>query len=151
MDHTLKNTGKRAITSSVYNHNFLVLDGQPPGPDFVLKMPFEIKTKRAPDTALAQVRGNQVVYLKALREKETVYAELQGFGATAADYRFTIENKKTGAGLRITGDRPLSKLALWSIRSVVSLEPFIAMTIEPGEEFTWTYTYTYYLIDNRAK
>src|SRR5262245_9179355 len=82
MDHTLKNTGKRSITSSVYNHNFLVLDGQSPGPDFVLKMPFEIKTKRAPDKALAEVRGNQVIYLKALREKETVYAELQGFGAT---------------------------------------------------------------------
>src|SRR4051812_35285456 len=31
MDHTLKNTGKRPITSTVYNHNFLVLDGQPPG------------------------------------------------------------------------------------------------------------------------
>ena len=49
MDHKLKNTGKRPIASSVYNHNFLVLDGQPPGPDFVLKMPFEIKTKRPPD------------------------------------------------------------------------------------------------------
>src|SRR5437879_7210490 len=80
MDHTLKNTGKRSIASSVYNHNFLVLDGQPPGPDFVLKMPFVIKAKRAPDSALAEVRGNQVVYRKALRDKETVYTELQGFG-----------------------------------------------------------------------
>jgi hypothetical protein len=151
MDHTLRNTGKRKIASSVYNHNFLVLDGQPPGPDFLLKMPFAIKTKRAPDKALAEIRGDQFVYLKALQDKETVSADLQGFGPFAADYRFTIENKKTGAGLKITSDRPLSRLALWSIRSNVSLEPFIDMTIEPGREFTWRYNYTYYLTDDAAK
>jgi hypothetical protein len=151
MDHTLKNTGKRPIASSVYNHNFLVLDGQPPGPDWVLKAPFELKTMRAPNRALAELRGNQIVYRKPLREKETVYMPLQGFGPTAADYRFTIENRKTGAGLKITGDRPLSNLALWSIRSVLSLEPFIAMTIAPGQQFTWEYTYTYYLTSPPTK
>jgi hypothetical protein len=151
MDHKLKNTGKRPIASSVYNHNFLVLDGQPPGPDFVLKMPFQIKTKLAPGNGLAEARGDQLVYLKALGEKETVFTPLQGFGPTAADYRFTIENKKTGAGMSITGDRPLSNLVLWSIRSVLSLEPFIAMTIEPGQAFTWKYTYTYYLTGGNDK
>lgn len=151
MDHKLKNTGKRTIASTVYNHNFLVLDGQPTGPDFVLKMPFDLKTKRPPDAALAEVRGKQFVYLKPLREKDTVYTELEGFGPTAADYRFTIENKNTGAGVKITGDRPLSHLALWSIRSVISLEPFVAMKIEPGREFTWQYIYTYYLIDGSEK
>jgi hypothetical protein len=151
MDHTLKNTGKRTIVSTVYNHNFLVLDGQPPGPDFVLKTPFAIKTNRPPQSGLAEVRGNEFVYLKTLREKDTVSADLQGFGPTAADYRFTIENKKTGAGLKITGDRPLSRLALWSIRSNLSLEPFIAMSIEPGREFTWKYNYTFYLLDGSEK
>jgi hypothetical protein len=53
--------------------------------------------------------------------------------------------------LKITGDRPLSNVVLWSIRSVLSLEPFLAMTIEPGQEFTWKYTYTYYLIDGHEK
>jgi hypothetical protein len=151
MGHKLKNTGKRVIASSVYNHNFLILDGQPPGPDFVLKMPFAAKTKRAPNSELAEVRGNQFVYRRALRDRETVFAQLQGFGSTTADYRFTIENTKTGAGLRITGDRPLSDVFLWSIRSVLSLEPFLAMRIEPGQEFTWKYTYAYYLIEGNQK
>ena len=149
MDHTLKNTGKRPIATSVYNHNFLVLDGQPPGPDFVIKAPFEIKTKEPLDKNLAEVRGNQFVYLKALKDKETVYTEWQGFGLGAADYRFTIENKKVGAGLQITGDRPLARVALWSIRTVLSPEPYVAMTIEPGQAFTWQYTYTFYVIDNK--
>jgi hypothetical protein len=100
---------------------------------------------------LAELRGNQIVYRKPLREKETVFTQLEGFGPTAADYRFTIENRKTGAGMRITGDRPLFNVALWSIRSVLSLEPFVAMTIQPGQEFSWKYTYTYYLIDSNEK
>jgi hypothetical protein len=149
MDHTLKNTGKRAIATSVYNHNFLVLDGQPPGPDFVIKVPFEIKTRQAPDKTLTEVRGNQFVYLKALKDKEVVYTEWHGFGSGTADYRFTIENRKVGAGLHITGDRPLARVVLWSIRTVLSLEPYVAMTIEPGQEFTWRYTYTFYAIDNK--
>jgi len=151
MDHTLKNTGKRPIATTVYNHNFLVLDAQPPGPDFVIKAPFALKSKRAPDNALAEIRGNEFVYRKALTGKDTVSADLQGFGPTAADYRFTIENKKRGAGVTITGDRPLSSLALWSIRSNVSLEPFIAMAIEPGQEFTWKYSYAYYVTGDSAK
>jgi len=44
------------------------------------------------------------------------------------------------------GDRPLSRLALWSIRTVLALEPFLALNIEPGAEYTWEYTYRYYTI-----
>ena len=60
-------------------------------------------------------------YLMALPDKETVYTEFQGFGPTAANCRFPIGNKKTGAGTSIAGDRPLSKVALGSIRAVLSL------------------------------
>jgi hypothetical protein len=150
MEHRLKNTGKRPISTSVYNHNFLVLDGQPTGPDFILKMPFEVKGARSLDGALAESRGNQIVFHKALKDRDVVYTAFKGFGATAADYQFTIENKKVGAGMEITGDRPLSKAALWSIRSVLSIEPFVNMMIDPGREFSWTYTYRYYLLDRRG-
>jgi hypothetical protein len=44
---------------------------------------------------------------------------------------------------RITGDRPLSRVFLWSIRAPLSVEPFIDMKIAPGEEFTWRITYDY--------
>jgi hypothetical protein len=151
MEHRLKNTGKRPFSTSVYNHNFLVLDGQPPGPDFVLKMPFEIQAPHSPHSDLAEVQGNQFVYKKALRDREVVETVFQGFGTTAADYQFTIENKKVGAGMKITGDRPLSHVALWSIRSVLSIEPFITMTIDPAREFSWKYTYRYYLLDGHGQ
>jgi hypothetical protein len=57
-----------------------------------------------------------------------------------------IENKKLGAGVRITADRPLIRDMLWSIRSVFAIEPYMAVNIEPGEEFTWTNRFEYYTL-----
>ena len=39
--HGWKNTGKTPIRTNVYNHNFMTLDKQPPGPDYVITFPFE--------------------------------------------------------------------------------------------------------------
>ena len=51
--------------------------------------------------------------------------------------------------MTVRGNRPLSHMALWSIRSVLAVEPFIAMKIEPGEEFDWNVTYDYYTFTPR--
>jgi hypothetical protein len=151
LEHSLKNTGHRAIHSSVYNHNFLVLDHQPPGPNFSLTLPFPIHSPQPPNKDLAEIRGNQVVYLKVLANKDVVATPMLGFGDSAKDYDIRIENSHVGAGMRIRGNRPLSDLHLWSIRSILAVEPFVAMTIDPGSEFTWDVTYQYYTLPAHAK
>ena len=50
------------------------------------------------------------------------------------------------AGMRIRGDRPLHSINLWSIKSNVSVEPFLAVAVGPGKTFTWTTSYTYYAL-----
>ena len=144
IEHSLKNTGRRAIQSTVYNHNFVVLDKQPPGPDFTFRVPFQIQVSRPPNKALAEVRGNQIVYLRPLAGEEEVVVPIQGFGDSVKDTEIVIENKKVGAGMRITGDRPLVRDLLWSIRTVLAIEPYISIDIQPGGEFTWKNMYEYY-------
>jgi hypothetical protein len=146
MEHTLRNTGKKPIRSEVYNHNFLVLDGLPPGPDFVLSVPFALKAERPLPPELAEVRGKQILYRKTLEGRDTVFGGFQGFGDSPKDYDLRIDNRRAGAGVRVTGDRPLSQLALWSIRTNISIEPFIRIDVVPGGEFTWKYTYEYYTL-----
>jgi hypothetical protein len=146
IEHLLKNTGRIAISSKLYNHNFLVLDQNATGPDYVITMPFAVTTRQPPNKDMAEVRGNQIVYLKTLQDQDTVSMQVQGFGADAKDYDIRVENKKAGAGLRVVGDRPLASVALWSIRSVMAIEPFITVAVEPGKEMTWKYTYTYYAL-----
>jgi hypothetical protein len=146
IEHRLKNTGRLAIDTSVYNHNFLALDGLTTGAGFVVRTPYEIESTRPPDAALAEIRGRSVVYVADLTGRQTVATPLGGFGSTAADYDFRVEHTGAGAGVRITGDRPLANAALWSMRTTLAVEPFVAIDLAPGQEFTWTITYTYYLL-----
>ncbi len=151
MEHSLKNTGRRAIRTSVYNHNFLVLDGQAPGPGFVITVPFQIQSRRPPTKELAEIRGNQIVYLKTLQNRDIVTTPLQGFSESPKDNDIRIENSRLGAGMRITSDRPLSSESLWSIRAVLAMEPFVSVQIETGNEFTWKSTYNYYTLPAGTK
>ena len=146
LDHRLRNTGKRVIRTSVYNHNFLYLDRQAPGPDYSLTVPFQIDASKLPANSLAQVRENHISFSKTLTGEERVYLDLRGFGPEAKDYDIRIENRRVGAGLRITADRPLSRLSLWAIRAPLSIEPFVDMDIEPGREFTWRIQYEHYTL-----
>jgi hypothetical protein len=93
---------------------------------------------------LASTQANKLVYAKVLEGAECYPGNFTGFGPDAKDNDIRIENTKTGAGVRITGDRPLTRFGYWSIRTVVAPEPYIDLNIEPGQQFAWTYTFDYY-------
>ena len=144
IEHTLKNTGKKRIETSQYNHNFFVMDGQPTGPASNVTFPFDLKPVRAFQGGIAESRGKQISYKAELQPGQSVIAEFTGYGTTAADYDIRVENRNAGAGVRIRGDQPLSKLVYWSIRTVFCPEPYIDMKVEPGREFKWKYEYEFY-------
>jgi len=143
IEHVLHNTGNKLIDTTVYNHNFLNIDGIGTTQDLQMQTPFELQVERAPDPALAEIVGNRFTYLGTPNNEQRVSARLAGFGATADDYDFHIMNRKLGTGVRIKGDRPLTRVALWSIPPVMSIEPFISMSIQPGQRFTWSYRYEF--------
>jgi hypothetical protein len=140
--HRLKNTGSKAIESDVYEHNFYMIDGQPTGPDVVVRFPFDVHATQDLH-GLAETRGKELVYLKELTGRESAQSNLTGFGADPKDYDITEENVKTGASVRQTCDRPLVRINYWSIRSTACPEAYIHMKIAPGETFTWRILYQF--------
>jgi hypothetical protein len=144
IEHSLKNTGSLAIHTSVYDHNFLVLDKQPTNAGFAITFPFNVTANPAPDKALAEIEKNKLLYRKTLTGEDRVYFSIEGFSPD--DYRIHIDNTNVHAGMTITGDRPLAKMSLWSIRSVIAVEPFIDISLEPGSQSTWKYNYEYYTL-----
>jgi hypothetical protein len=144
IEHTLKNVGTHSIQGSTYNHNFLVLQNQPPGPAFTMTFAFKPVIDEEKNRGLVQVQSDHIIFLNTLSGKDRVYSDIKGFGNAARDYRIRIENKNVKAGMVISGDQPLSKMALWSIRSVLAVEPFIDYTINPGKEASWQVRYEYY-------
>lgn len=145
LSHTLKNTGKKTIESSVYNHNFLVMDKQPVGTNFVVKLPFHLEGEEQGKGNLGKLQDNQITFLKDLSKTEHLqYVSLQGFSNSAKDYDIRVENHKTGAAVRITSDQPLSKLAFWSTYITLCPEPYIHVSVKPGETFSWNFFYEFY-------
>jgi hypothetical protein len=143
IEHSIKNIGEHDIETRVYDHNFLALDGQTTGPDYKVTLPFKIEAKRAVDTKIGDVDGTSILYRKPIEGEERFTVAIGGFGESASDYRIAIQNSKVGAGVTIAGDRPLQSELLWSIRSVLAVEPYVKLSIPKGGEESWSYEYTY--------
>lgn len=150
VEHELRNKGTKTIETSVYDHDFFVIDRQTTGPDVVVRFPFEPKATKDLN-GLATIQGKDLVYTKPLETGQSVFTEIEGFGPSAGDYDFRIENRKSGAGVRIRGDQPLVKVVFWSIRTVACPEPYIHMRIKPGKESRWKYTYDFYTLGATGK
>jgi hypothetical protein len=148
LKHILRNNGTHTIETNVYDHNFFMIDKHPIGPGLVIKFPFNLKGEGVGFGELAEIQGNQISFLRSIGNGE--HAEcysLEGFGTTSDDYDISIENRITGAGVRITCDQPLQKLAFWSISTVLCPEPFIKIKVEPGKEITWLIRYEFYTLN----
>ncbi len=109
-------------------------------------LPFAVSTARKPKPELAAIEGNKVVYKKTLAGEDVVFFPITGFGDTASDHEIRVESSSLKAGMSFHGDKPLKSVSLWSIRSNVSVEPFIAVSVAPGKELRWTSSYRYYSI-----
>jgi hypothetical protein len=147
IEHELKNTGDKLIVTTVYNHNFLTLS---PGNEHVaITAPFAMIAEKPLQPELAQLDGKTIRYVTAVPPGQTVTSPITGFGGSADDYDFKVENTVTGFGQRIRADQPVDRINFWSVNTVLGWEPYIAIVLKPGEVKRWTYTYDFYGPDNK--
>jgi hypothetical protein len=147
LEHTFTNTGNKTIKTEAYNHNFFFIDTMNIGPGYTVKFPFNLigEDEIKGIGEFAEISGNEIIYIKDLGEKDNVYiGSLTGNQTNTNGYDYRIENKTSGAGVRITCDRPLSRLVFWSAQKTVCPEPYINIKVAPGKTFTWKITYNFY-------
>lgn len=148
ISHSLKNTGRKTIDTEVYSHNFFVIDHEVVGPDIVIRFSFVPK----PESELqhgAEVRGRTITYMRILQKGESASTVLDGFGEGLRGYNMRIENEKSGAGVEISGNQPLTKVVFWSIPTVACPENYIHLNIPPGKGASWNTTFNFYTITPR--
>jgi hypothetical protein len=141
IERTLKNTGKFAIHTDHYGHNFLSFDGKPVGPDYRLTFPADPKPrdKKTDLGDFAALDGPSLVFKKVL-DKGTIYAELDGL-ASGKTHEVTARDVKTGFGVTITGDVPVTEWHVWGTKTALCPEPFVEIKLDPGKSFSWTTRY----------
>jgi hypothetical protein len=144
--HSLKNTGNQMISTTQYNHNFFVMDGKMSGPGVTLKFPYEVKAV-ADFKGMLEAKGRELTYLKGFTGNQSAQSLLQGYGPTAEDYDIVIENKLAGAGVKITGDRPIVRFNFWTRKETVCPEPYIQLKVPSGKTEKWETRYQFYTLN----
>ncbi len=137
----LESIGTNPIDTQMYNHNFFVLDGQPSGPDVKVVFPFQLDVLNMRGDAV-QVTGNMLRYLKAV--DGSVRMQLRGFGPSASDYAIRVENTRTGAGVLVTSDTPMSDLVFWSSPRTTCPEAYIHVRADRDQPMSWETRYQFY-------
>lgn len=146
--HTLYNTGEKSIETTVYDHNFFMMDSQPVGPGYTVSFPFKLEGDGIGVEKLAKLRANEISYVRNVEKGEEVFCpSITGFGSDASDYEIRIRNSATGQSVRITCDQPLVKLAFWCCHATLCPEPYIAIKATPGEAASWTLRYEFFVTD----
>jgi hypothetical protein len=143
IEHRLRNTGKLLIVSRLYDHNFLTIDGIQVGSGYSISVPYKLEPTRLPDSKFVKIDGSTATYIADLKGEDRVAFGLQGFSTDPKDYHFAISNQNAKLQITITGDLPLANASVWSIRSILAVEPFIDIHADPGRDAHWSYKYTY--------
>jgi hypothetical protein len=141
--YELKNTGSKAIHTHEYNHNFLTIDGHPPGPSYVLRL---AKGIAFPSNELLP----PLVFSDGdIRWKSAVPAPfLSGVSVSVKPKgpAWELIHEPSGVGVRERVDFPISHFSLWSAPHLVAPEAFITIDLSPGEVQTWTRQYDFFAI-----
>ncbi|AEL28141.1 hypothetical protein [Cyclobacterium marinum] len=152
--HKLKNIGKKRIETSVYNHNFFVIDQELTGPNIETTFPYDIYLDKSGNKrvvnfdALGIISDRSISFSRYFKKGENVYTDaLMGFRDLPEDYQFSVMNTKTDAGVKVTGDKALEKIVYWANARTYCAEPYIRLELDPGETINWKNEYDFFTFE----
>jgi hypothetical protein len=138
IEHVLRNTGSQPIATNVYNHNFVTMD--PGNGSTAVDLAFEPAPPARPTLT---VTGKRITWTRPLVDKDSASMLTNDENTPPKPYDVTVTNLKTGAAIKVVSDQPMTRMNLWSIRTVNAAEPYVAVNVPAGGETRWSYTYTY--------
>jgi hypothetical protein len=148
--HTLKNTGRKPLNTTHYCHNFVIIDDEPIGPAYKLTFAFDCAIAQQAGAAQVAATGKELTFPAIFADETRLYALLKGGLGTADQNRFSIENTKSGAGLRIIGDQPTLKFVVYAEKTAVCPEAFIRIDVPPGSAMMWETRYEFFLANGKS-
>ena len=141
--HSLVNLGARTLATTQYCHNFVQIDGDPAGPNYRIETAWPLRPlKPDPFGLLASVENASIVIKQPLSESQALWAEFSDLPVGRAPGPIKVVNTRTGAGIRIEGDRPLVNFRVYAAHFAVCPEPFVSFSLPPGGSASWRTIYT---------
>ena len=138
---TFENIGEKAIDTTHYCHNFMLLDDEPIGPDYEIRLPFAPAIGDEELFGRVATAENNIVFSEQIPGNDGfAWGSFTGFNPDD-NYSFGVVNKKTGTGLHIEGDTPMMRFHLYCQQLMICPEPFVRVKAAPGETFAWQTKY----------
>lgn len=144
----LQNTGEKTIKTDEYNHNFIAINEDLIGSDYILKFPFELDPESFngavnPEGKI-EFSQNKFVF-NGTPEEQFFFGNLSG--GNKVDASWELINTKTKIGISEIGDFETSKINLWGWSHVICPEVFFDINIKPGQSVEWSRSYNVFEIN----
>jgi len=144
LKYSLQNIGEKVIHTDEYTHNFVAINNELIGNNYILTFPFQLKSKqfRAAVNPENKVEVAQKdIKFKGSPKEQFFFSNLSGDETVEAMWE--LQNVKSKIAIRETASFQTNKVNLWGWKHVISPELFVNVKITPGQSAEWTRAYTF--------
>ena len=142
INYDLENTGEKEIITDEYVHNFIAINKELIGRNYVLKFPFKLMPAFFLETVNPEQKvtiGQTDVTFNDSPEEQFFFSNLNG--SKNVKPQWELKNLESKISISETGSFNTDKVNLWGWKHVISPELFIDVSVEPGQNANWTRTY----------
>lgn len=144
----LHNTGAKTISTNEYNHNFLAINNDLMGSNYVLKFSFELKSELfeaiVNQDEKVEIGQNEITF-NGTPGEPFFFSNLSG--GKNVDATWELINTKNKIGISETGSFKTKKINLWGSTHVISPELFFDVRVDPGGKIEWSRKYSVFEIN----
>lgn len=138
----LANSGRRAIRTVAYWHNWFRIDDTGVGPAYRLTFPYQLEPTKLKAKHGGFIVGSAIEFKTPhdTPPSHAFYAEFPWQSRVAMN-RMSLTNTGSGASINLTGDWTPFKHHIFATSEEMCPEPFIELHLEPGERRSWALRY----------
>ncbi len=142
INYDLENTGEKEIITDEYVHNFIAINKEIIGRNYVLKFPFKLMPAFFLETVNPEQKvtiGQTDVTFNDSPKEQFFFSNLTGYKNVKPQWE--LKNLESKISISETGSFHTNKVNLWGWKHVISPELFIDISIKPGQNANWTRDY----------
>lgn len=146
--YCLKNNGEKTIVTNEYNHNFLAINNELVGSDYILNFPFDIQPLFFKETVNPEEKvkiGKNKITFNGIPNEQFFFSNLSG--NDCVDATWELINTKTKIGIREVASFKTARVNLWGWKHVISPELFFDINLESNNSVEWARTYSIFDLD----
>lgn len=141
--YMLHNTGNKNLKTTEYNHNFIGINGDLIGSNYLLKLPFPLRTERLGEVVNPEQKvdlgGGHIKFKDPIKE-QFFFSNLPG--GRMVDAAWELVHSASKIVISETASFKTDRINLWGWQQVVSPELFHSIDLQPNESTEWSRKYT---------